>query len=581
MGAISVDPLLSPRKKGARRTAIKTLCRGLRSSPEMITLSQLKRAIGSCPMSERTSIGGRLLSERALAPGDCGVSYRTFENVKAYARQALAPFRKGLISTRGVEMSEDWAALFRDAGDKTLLISCGRFARWATLNRIIPSAVDQVVADKYAADLGVSLETRNARQAFTSFCRGWNGAVATHDKWPKLTINIGDRRRVYALDASSIDEGFLQDLERMLVAFGSKLKLPAGMDSPFEESTIREIKRIFYRLYSVAVSKVEPARKVSSMADLVRTDVVEAILSVYLEQFGEENTKSANKYAHYLYVAAKYWVKAPAPDIEELHRFRKVTKIKSAGMTEKNRAMLRHFEDEEYADRLLNQGAEHLRRFLKIKGPKVKDALNLQDALAVALLTAAPVRPQNLASISIDRHLVVDRIGKRETFHLVFPASEVKNDVDLEFKLPPRVVALLKPYISVALPLLAEAGNRYLFPGHGHHHKVPSGHSVRLARWTLHTIGVRVTGHRFRHLLGFLYLKDNPSGQEVVQKFLGHKSIETTIAFYAGMEQARAVALFDDHMERLSKSLVASRKTRRPCKGEKQSRGGKRHAWTR
>jgi len=432
MDAIAADPQLSPRKKEARRTAIRKLCRGLKSDPKMVSLGQLAKAIGSDKMSARSSPGGSLRKETLLAPSDSGVSYRTFENVKAYARQALAPFRTGRISTRGVERSEGWTALFRDVGDKTLLISCGRFARWATLNGITPSAVDQVIADKYAADLGVSLETRNARQAFTSFCRGWNGAVATYPQWPQLAIDIGDRRRVYALDAARIDKGFWEDLERMFASFGSKLKLPPGMDRPFEESTIRELKRIFLRLYSVAVSNVEPARKVSSTADLVRVDVVEAILSVCLKQFGEENTKSANKYANYLYVAAKYWEKAPAPDIEVLHRFRKVTKIKSAGMTEKNRAMPRHFEDEEYADRLLNQGAEHLKKFLKIKHVNVKDALNLQDALAVALLTAASVRPQNLASISLDRHLVVEHIGKRETYHLAFPASEVKNDVDLE-----------------------------------------------------------------------------------------------------------------------------------------------------
>jgi integrase len=252
----------------------------------------------------------------------------------------------------------------------------------------------------------------------------------------------------------------------------------------------------------------------------------------------------------------------PDPDIEELRRFRRVTKCKQKGMTEKNKAMLRLFEDEEYADRLLSQGDKALAEFLKLERPSVRDALALQSALAIELLIAAPVRSQNLCSIEIDRHLTRQQIGKRETYHLVFAAKEVKNDVDMAFKLPPRAAAILKAYITNALPLIARPGSPYLFPGHGLRHKGASFLSKQIARQSARAVGVRVTAHRFRHLAGFLYLKDNPSGHEVVRRFLGHKCLETTIAFYAGMEQSAAIALYDQHIEELRKQLVATRSAR-------------------
>ena len=54
-------------------------------------------------------------------------------------------------------------------------------------------------------------------------------------------------------------------------------------------------------------------------------------------------------------------------------------------------------------------------------------------------------------------------------------------------------------------------------------------------------LGLRITAHQFRHLSGYLYLRANPGGHEVVRALLGHKSIETTIRFYAGMEGIAAV----------------------------------------
>lgn len=65
----------------------------------------------------------------------------------------------------------------------------------------------------------------------------------------------------------------------------------------------------------------------------------------------------------------------------------------TTGMTEKNRAMLRQFEDDGRIDLLLAQGERALAAFTRLSGPRVPDALTLQSAFAMELLLAAPVRP--------------------------------------------------------------------------------------------------------------------------------------------------------------------------------------------
>ena len=63
-------------------------------------------------------------------------------------------------------------------------------------------------------------------------------------------------------------------------------------------------------------------------------------------------------------------------------------------------------------------------------------------------------------------------------------------------------------------------------------------------------LAVRITGHRFRHVAGFLYLQDNPNGYEVVRLLLGHKNIWTTIRYYTGCEVEEAHLRFDEFMSR-------------------------------
>jgi hypothetical protein len=43
-------------------------------------------------------------------------------------------------------------------------------------------------------------------------------------------------------------------------------------------------------------------------------------------------------------------------------------------------------------------------------------------------------------------------------------------------------------------------------------------------------------------------MQKNPGGHEVARRLLGHRTITTTIGFYAGMEVAAAVRHYDRHV---------------------------------
>ena len=56
--------------------------------------------------------------------------------------------------------------------------------------------------------------------------------------------------------------------------------------------------------------------------------------------------------------------------------------------------------------------------------------------------------------------------------------------------------------------------------------------------------------HLFRHLAGFVFLRQHPGEYETVRQLLGHKSLATTIGFYTGLEHADAFRRYDQVLDR-------------------------------
>jgi site-specific recombinase XerC len=56
--------------------------------------------------------------------------------------------------------------------------------------------------------------------------------------------------------------------------------------------------------------------------------------------------------------------------------------------------------------------------------------------------------------------------------------------------------------------------------------------------------------HPFRHLAGFIFLRQHPGQYEPVRQLLGHKSLQTTIDFYTGLEHTESFKRYDAILDR-------------------------------
>jgi integrase len=174
----------------------------------------------------------------------------------------------------------------------------------------------------------------------------------------------------------------------------------------------------------------------------------------------------------------------------------------------------------------------------------VKSAVTAQLAVAIAILSFAPVRLDNLVSIELGKNLIKPG-GPDSPFWLTFPHYDVKNRVNLDFTFDENLTELINEYIHEFRPTLVRGSNAaWLFPGVAAKPKTANMFSTQIKERIQKATGVRITVHQFRHACAAIYLKHNPGHYETVKRLLGHLNVQTTINFYCGLETTQANEAF-------------------------------------
>ena len=217
------------------------------------------------------------------------------------------------------------------------------------------------------------------------------------------------------------------------------------------------------------------------------------------------------------------------------------------GLTDKNIALIRKVLSPGVWARVVN-----LPRALMDEAHRQKHrsplraAVTAQLAVAIAILTAAPVRLENLTKIRLDINLTKPD-GPDSDYWLDFPGYDVKNRIDLRFPLPGFVTEIINEYVHDFRPRLLRGRNEdWLFPGMRSGAKGKISFSGQITKRIQQLIGLRLTVHQFRHAAAAIVLKHRPGEYELVRLLLGHKTVSTTMWFYVGLETTHASQVFGD-----------------------------------
>ena len=113
----------------------------------------------------------------------------------------------------------------------------------------------------------------------------------------------------------------------------------------------------------------------------------------------------------------------------------------------------------------LRQGNDKRDARANLPHAPIKAALAAQIAVAISILSFAPIRLGNLVAVRIDENLIRPG-GTGSPFWLIFPHYDVKNRVRLEFTFDDDITALIDEYVHEYRPhLMRGTGSDYLFPG--------------------------------------------------------------------------------------------------------------------
>jgi integrase/recombinase XerD len=168
----------------------------------------------------------------------------------------------------------------------------------------------------------------------------------------------------------------------------------------------------------------------------------------------------------------------------------------------------------------------------------VHQAVTFRDGLMLGLVAFAPLRPKNLASLEIGRHLVL----VRDRWFVIIPGDETKTKKPIQFEIP----KILLPYLTYYLDTVRAA----ILRGRRHHALwvSPKGRALSyvgicksFARLS-ERLGVRFSPHDARDAAVTTWAIARPDQICVSRDLLYHSRLDTTGLYnrVRGIEASRA-----------------------------------------
>lgn len=489
-----------------------------------------------------------------------GTSQKTLSNHKSNLKASLNHLSDhGLTLSRGVDLSPDWKAHVDRLIDRWAKPRLFALFRYASARGLSPEDMsDEVLADFFEHRKATTFHkvTPGWRR---EVARAWNKCVDTLEGFPSCRLTVEELKpRFQGPDWEDFPQSFRDEVDTYLASLklphrslsGRRFKGCKSSTIHTRRAEIRAAARMMVRLGK----SIESFR---SLRDLVAPEAVRGLLDAYWERCGDRPTNYVIDLAWKLPSIARHTNSLTEEELAELDEMRiALEEHRRSGLTEKNLAVVRAVlagdvwtKVVQLPDQLIAEARER-----KAMSP-MKAAVLAQVAVAVRILTFAPIRIGNLADISLETNLIRPD-GLAGPYWLQFPDYDVKNGIDLTYPFSCDVTRFIESYIDEFRPILLRGSNTpLLFPGGKGDGaaKLTTTLSEQIAGLTDRELGLRITAHQFRHAAAAIILKSEPGNYELVRRILGHRNIQTTTEFYVGLETIESSkqfgALIQEHVD--------------------------------
>jgi len=501
-----------------------------------------------------------------MVPARAKISPKRWANIRSDLAAAIdASGLQPMLKTAGVELNAAWRQLMAEA-PPWIRHGVSRLARWSSLRAIVPAAIDDSVIERFVAELHSSTLVRTLRYRSNLVRRAWNALVAQHPTNLRAVTVESNTRILKRLQWAQFPAPFRRDVEDYLDW--------AAVPDPLDEAararalgprTLRLQRQHIHSAASAAVAAGIPIGQLTSLAMLVQPEAFRAVLKQLWQRDGRKLSANTHGIAITLIAIASEWVKATAEAVVTLKALRKKLGSLASGLTEKNHAVLRTFDDPRLVAALI-QLPDRLWRAAR-RAQSHRSFVDLQTALAIDILVHVPLRMGNLSAIKFDTHLHWPQ-GPRKPALLTFGAQETKNSARLKFELPAFLADRLQVFRNEIAPAVIGRKPDTLFVTHEGKPRSQATIAIAICKTILRHLGVKLTPHQFRHLCAKRILDRNPGAYEFARQMLGHSSAKTTAEFYAGLDTVRAGRAHAELVNELREPSVGRRRRRHPHRTE-------------
>jgi len=491
-----------------------------------------------------------------------GLTAKTLANHKSNAKSALLWLaREKGIPRHGAPLSPAWEALRGKLRDPLIRMRLSSFIRFCSASNIVPAEVDDAVVGRfmgYRSQTGKSDDDAYQRL----LARAWNANVGTVQGWPPRQLMEPPVKALVEVAWEDFPEGLRQEIDGYLQGLNRVRRSRTGQRiRPLQPSTIRTRRAELQAAARMAVKTGMPVDSLNSLPALLAPEAAEKVLDAYWRRNGENPKLYTIDLARRFLAIAKETKCLDDEECERLHEmWRDLEEHRQGGLTEKNIALIRQVLTPGVWSRVarLPYAMMATARSQRARAP-ISAAITAELAVAIAILTFAPVRLANLSAIRLGTNLIKPG-GPNSNYWLVFPEYDVKNRVKLEHPLTETITRLIDEFVHDFRPTLLRGRNEdWLFPGQREGAKGKTCLSGQITERVYKATGLRMTVHQFRHAAGALVLRRRPGEYELVRRLLGHRNVQTTINAYIGMENIQASEIYSDIViEQLNLDLEAA-----------------------
>jgi integrase len=492
----------------------------------------------------------------SVNPVAVGIGTKTLANLRsgfltAVKVSGLKPVQrsaKALFSTA-------WASLMSRLADKRAHLGLSRFAHYASANRIEPDQVNDATIEGFIAAVRDGSLHRKPNVLHRQVTVIWN-EVAKLSGFRSVAV-ASFRAPIKRVDWTQLSPSFRKDVESHLTwCEGADVFVADARARVLAPRTLRlRRNQIHAAVTALVESGIKPAA-IRTLADLVSLENFKRILRRRFQAVGGRENAFNRDLAEALVQIGREWVKLQPEKLTELNRLTAKMPMPATGLTPKNKAALRQFDDPAVLRRMIDLPKRLWTEVKREAKPNFRTLAKAQAALGIAILSYMPVRPENLTELTFGTNLFI-REEPGAISSLEVSAGEVKNkETDLAFDVPLQVVKMLIDYRDRIAPKVIGHRPERLFENADGTPKSQSMVAVLVKSYLARRAGIVLTPHQFRHLSAKNILDAEPGNFETVKQLLGHKNIKTTVNSYAGIDTRRAAR----HHQRLIERALEEQK---------------------